>query len=293
MTMNSAAPSPVRPGRHRGFTLIELIVVIVITVIIAGGIMSFLKPALDSFKDTRLRANMADQADNALRRVVRDVRHAVPNSLRSPSSSCFEMVPTITGGRYRTGPDASGNAKWLDPSGASSGTVFDTLTPMAIVPANGDYLVIDNQNGNDVYDGYNRMGITAVADSPDTTYGYKRITLDSVSVPAGYVGGRFSVVSQAEQSVIYICAGAGEDTNHNGTGTLYRQIRNFNSTLSSCPAVGALAKVLATHVKSCLFSYNPNEGATQQSGFLWMVLELERDQEIVHLAVGAHVMNAP
>ncbi len=53
------------------------------------------------------------------------------------------------------------------------------------------------------------------------------------------------------------------------------------------------ADVLATNVRSCTFVYDPNQGATQQSGFLWLNLELTRNNETASLAMGAHVMNVP
>jgi MSHA biogenesis protein MshO len=51
--------------------------------------------------------------------------------------------------------------------------------------------------------------------------------------------------------------------------------------------------VVASGVRSCQFVYDPNQGATQQSGYLWFDLELVRARESVHLSMGAHVSNAP
>lgn len=300
------------PSRHalparaaaRGFTLIELLIVIVIGGVISATLTVFLRPALDAFTDTRVRADMADQADTALRRMLRDVRHAVPNSLRVPNDKCFELVPTMAGGRYRGGPDVSndssaectpGNtcAAWVDTTEPT--TVFDTLSRMAKVPAANDWVVFNNQNGNDVYEGSNRAQIVSVADAPLATQGVHRVTLNSLQVSPGYSGGRFMVVPHAEQSVFYICDGADGslDAQGNGKGTLWRLVRTFQAAYpASCPATTG-AVVLATRVRSCSFIYDPNQGATQQSGFLWMDLELARNNETAHLAVGGHVMNVP
>ena len=303
------------PGRHagrcppqRGFTLVELIVVIVITAIIASTIVVFLRPALDSYVDTRLRSDLSDQADTALRRIVRDVRQSVPNSLRMATSQCFEVVPSIAGGRYRMGPDVvndtpnpcstpSGTcAAWVDPSQGPS--TFDTLTTLSTTPAVGDWIVINNQNGNDVYEGTNRWAVTAVS-TPAATQGKLRLSVSAAgagtALSAGYDGGRFQVVSNAQQSVFYVCSGADGTVNArgDGKGTLYRLKRSFTATYpTACPAVTG-ADVLATNVRRCTFVYDPNQGATQQSGFLWLNLELTRNNETASLAMGAHVMNVP
>ena len=50
---------------------------------------------------------------------------------------------------------------------------------------------------------------------------------------------------------------------------------------------------LASRVASCRFVYDPNQGATQQSGFVWMHIELLSGGERVALAHGMHVSNVP
>ena len=298
-----------RHARQRGVTLVELIIVIVLMGIISATLTIFIKPAMDSFSDTRVRADMADQSDTALRRMLRDVRRAVPNSLRVPSDQCFELVPLVSGGRYRMGPDlgtpgetnctpsdngvTASCSAWVDPSQAT--TTFDVLSTMSVTPIVGDYVVINNQNGNDVYTGANTRTIASFPTNT-STQGTKRITLSSsIQVSPGYTGGRFQTVSQNEQSVFYICSGADNTLNAsgNGKGTLYRLVRGFNSTYpSACPATTG-AVVLATNVKYCSFIYNANQGSTQQSGFLWMNLEIARNNEVSKMVVGAHVMNVP
>jgi MSHA biogenesis protein MshO len=287
-----------------GFTMIELTLVIVIAGILAATLTVFMRPAIDSYIATGNRAELTDQADTALRRMLRDIRLAVPNSVRTPGSQCVEVVPSASGGRLRMGPDtvndvaagctAGANcAAPLDTSQAT--TVVDTLTPLSSTPAVGDWLVLGNLNPNDVYAGVNRAAIAAVA-TPAATQGRVRLSVASTQFPAGYDSGRFTIVSNAQKAVFYTCSGADGTVNASGDGkgTLYRSSNyGFNAAYpTSCPST-ANADIVATRVKSCTFVYDPNPGATQQYGFVWIDIELARNTETVGLASGAHVVNAP
>jgi MSHA biogenesis protein MshO len=293
-----------RRVRAGGFTMVELVVVIVVTGVIAATLTVFFRPAIDGYLASRNRADLTDQADTALRRMVRDVRLAVPNSIRTPGSQCFELIPTSSGGRYRSGPDTvndalascTGSTCSASIDTAQATTAFDVLSPLSTTPAAGDWVVVGNQNPADVYAGVNRAAITAVATPANAAFGRHRLTVASTQFPIGYDGGRFSVVPNAQRAVFYVCSGADGtlDASGNGKGTLYRLMNyGFNATYpSSCPSTAG-ADVLASRVRSCTFVYDPNQGATQQNGFVWMQLEVARNNESAHLAIGAHVSNAP
>jgi MSHA biogenesis protein MshO len=276
--------------RTRGFTLVELIVVIVLVGAIAGILVMQLRPALQSYLSVGRRANLVSQADAALHRIVADVHAAVPNSLRlvpglASGASCLELIPTSGGGRYRTAadPDASVDSQAFDPQ--DPGKPFDVMTDTDA--AKGDIFVTGNDNGGDVYAGVNRAPILNVAAAPAAA-GRARITLDQTAAfPAGNESGRFLVVPAAQQVVSYICMPDAAGT----TGTLRRAVRPLDPD-TSCKA-DKNAPVLATRVRDCAFVYSPNGGATQQSGYLQLRLELFDSGERAALSMGAHVENVP
>jgi MSHA biogenesis protein MshO len=279
---------------NRGFTLVELIVTLVLFGTIAATLTLFFRPAFEIWMAARSRAVLADQAGNAVQRLLRDVRAAVPNSIRTPGTSCFEVVPTSSGGRYRMAADTvnAGSAA-VDP--AATTTSFDVLTPLATLPALGDFVVVDNQNPGDVYSGANRSTITAVS-TPAATLGRHRLGITAMQFPLGYDGGRFAVVPEAQQAVFYVCSGASATLDGNGDapGLLYRlKHYGFNASApGACPATTG-ADIVATGLRSCRFLYNANQGATQQSGFISIQLEFTRNAETASLVVGAHVANTP
>lgn len=291
--------------KYEGFNLVELVIVIAITGVIAAASVVFFKPAIDAYFDSSRRAELTDFGDTALRRIARDIRSAVPNSIRSPTSQCFELVPTSAGGRFRTDPDTVNDSgpNCVPGSDCSApldltqpATVFDVLSELSPVPAVDDWVVIGNQNTNDVYatPSPTRARITAVA-TPNANFGTQRITMEPRQFPAGYDGGRFSIVPNngGSPAVFYVCSSPGTTTDGDGTGTLFRVTRAFDATYpTACPDTTGSA-VVATRISRCNFVYTPAQGNTQQSGFVWMELELAEKGEKVPLSFGAHVDNVP
>jgi MSHA biogenesis protein MshO len=286
--------------RAQGFTLVELVVVMVVVGVLAGILVLQVRPAMQSYLAVRQRANLTSQADAALRRIVAEVHAAVPNSLRftqDANNQCIEFVPTSDGGRFRTDIDTT-------PAGAFSPfnvplvpgvptSKFAVLTTFASaggqkVAQPGDFVVVGNLNRDDVYAGVNVGTIQAIADSvqlADRIAATHLVTLKSaVTFPAGYEGGRFVVVPAAERAVTYTC-----DLR---AGTVWRVTGYTPSATQPTTCPTGTTKLVA-RVSDCGFAYAENEGATQQSGYLQLRLGLTDGGETATLTMGAHVENVP
>ena len=282
-----------------GFTLVELVLVVIITGILAPALTVFFKPALEGYFDTRRRAELGDMADTALRRMGRELRRAVPNSLIAHDGNCIEFVLAKSGGLYRRAVDISNAGS--DPLDSTAADVsFDVLSPLAAAPVQGDFVVIGNQNTADVYaegSGSTRAEVQEWALLPepppgDISRGKGRLTLKSAHpFPPAYDGGRFFVVSQAEQRIAYVCRNTGEAAG-NGSGTLVRVVRGFDGSVpGACPTPTASEAPRARRAAACSFDYQP--GATEQSGFVSIRLQLLEASERITLVYGAHVSNVP
>lgn len=272
--------------RSAGFTLIEAVIVIAITGIIAGVVAVFIRAPLDAYFDSARRAAMTDIADTALRRMARDVRLALPNSVRvfSPDGSTFyvEFLQTRGGARYRQ-DDAcfAGTCSTL--------TAFGSITPEIAIAANSDRIAIYNQYNNEAggcgpsdpsaYCGENTAVITGVSDAGSEDI----LSFAAKTFPHASPANRLQII---EGPVSYVCTpGAG------GTGTL-RRYWGYAITPAQPTAFGGTANaLLATRVSGCAFNYAP--GVTERGGLLNMRISLEQASETVSLQSQVHVNNVP
>lgn len=294
---------PIRP--ERGVTLIELVVAMVIVGIVVAAVVFFINPLRQS-TDLALRAELSDVADNALQRIGRDVRLALPNSVRVdsttvPGSVFLEFIAVRTAGRYRAeggGPIIAGNCP-TDGSGVpdsdqlvfdSADTCFTTLGKLPDTVAANDQLVLNNygfadQNAYQTAAILNRVTITSV----DTSQANRdRINFASTTFQRALhdsPGRRLFVISGP---VTYRC--------NMTTGTITRH-DGYALQLAQPTAFGA-GSLIAEHVlvgTGCSFDY-ANVGP--QLGLLTMRITLRRQlfegtSETVSLYHAVHVNNAP
>lgn len=285
--------APITMMRRRGFTLVEAVIVIAITGIIAAVVAVFIRAPIEGYFDSARRAELTDIADTALRRMGRDVRLALSNSVRIPggAAQCMEYLPTVGGGRYRaecsTQPCPAGEDP-LDFTQADNR--FDVLGGLSDAPAVNDYVAIYNLglDGANAYSGQNRALIAAA--------GTSSITLATATAfPFASPGNRFQIIPASEQAVFYVCVFSGPniDAAGNGTGTLFRMSRyGFNPVEpAACPTPAADTPALATNVSACSFAYSA--GTTERNGLVSMRLSIRQKNEEVSLYHEVHVSNVP
>lgn len=290
--MSAARPDKCRcpaQGSERGFTLTEAIIVIVILGVLSTAVAVFIRGPVQAYFDVNRRAQLADTADTALRRMHRELKGALPNSVRTTGTctgagNCYlEFIPVAAGGRYRsaqTGPTSpTGNI--LDFSTAD--TSFDIVGPAITIPAGNSWLVVYNLgiSGADAYSG--AAATTDVRRQYSGAAGsVTAINFTSANrLPFESPSKRFQIVTEP---VTYECAPA-------VAGGALRRYTGYGFPTSQAGPPGGTATVLASNVTACNFVYAQQAG--RRAGLVALTLQLTQGGETISLYYQVHVSNVP
>ena len=277
--------TPSRLRRTHGFTLVEAIVVIAIAGLVAGMVALFMRTPIDSYLDAERRAGLTNAADTATRRIARELRLALPNSVRTAADAtgqCIEFMPTRIGLRYRAEVDSSGAGNVLDFTSVDDS--FDMFWPNSELPAEQriaaqDVVVVynDGSTDGDAYLGNNAIRVASVSE-PGSTAVTSRISFVDTGtgspyqrkrLPSASPGSRFQIVPGNANVVAYRC----------NAGVLTRHTRTLAAAWprpASCAAMvaGATSATLASGLSTCSLVYDPPGASTglARNGIVSMTL---------------------
>ncbi|MEX2500538.1 MAG: prepilin-type N-terminal cleavage/methylation domain-containing protein [Wenzhouxiangellaceae bacterium] len=265
-----------------GFTLIELILVIILLGALSATAVVFIVPPFQAAVDIERRANLVDAADSALTRIGREARNALPNSIRVHNAGHVEFITTRTGGQYRRLPAPGGGSQPLVP--ARSSDTFDVPggLPGAVATRgagtncaanNGDCLSVYN-TAQPGFNAYNQENIAAITGA----------TAATISYDTGGIGPAFATHSPRQRffvidNVVSYRCNAGQLLRYSGYG-----LQAGTPTLAN-------PELVAENVANCQFVFNP--GTASRRGLLTLRIDMARDGEDVFLLTQTQVMNAP
>lgn len=247
--------------RHmRGFTLIELVVVIMVGAIVAVFIGLFLSTPLDTYFAQSRRSDLVDSQDRILRRIAVDVRIALPGSLRQASTAntkAIEMLTTAGVARYYAQTEKSS----LPPAqetleellvGALDSDGFYTLGTYGAAAGTYAYLAVTSPL---VLSPYTLTGVMA----PGPTLAFTAVPgEDQITPSAG--GFNFLAAGSPTHSSFLV---SGPVTYLCDTTSTVQTLRRYSgytvvaaqvATAGQLMALGATSTLIASNVTSCTFT---------------------------------------
>jgi MSHA biogenesis protein MshO len=284
------------PLLNAGFSLIELIVVIVLLGLLAGGAGLLILNPIEAYDAQVRRQQLVDQGEMALRQIARDLHRALPNSVRiAPAGTGFalEMVNIVDGARYR---DEYGGAYLADPDFVLDFTgpdaVFNLLgglnNPAVFDPDN--RLVIYNTSAN-IYAEAIEVDKQGIITDGGTTLAF--VTLnpgpnqeDQISLSTAFEFTQQSPGQRAflvDGAISYICNPA--------TSSILRYSGYGFDDPQQIPPGGAVSDTLVSQVIGCNASYTP--GTAQRGGIITLDITLGDSGENINLLHQVHVVNVP
>lgn len=292
-----------RLTQQKGFTLIEMIIVIVITGIIAGIVSTFISRPIEGYIGLSQRATLVYNAENALRRMQRDIRLALPNSVRiNSSATALELLSTLDGMRYRTRPPGGDASRLSFTEADSEFDVFGNFTELGTLPFTSSTARIAIYNigannfatnpptpiaGANAYAGVNSAGTNVITPAGTSISITTSGSEDHITINPPF---RFTFESPQQRMFIvdtpvsYIC-----DTT---AGTLTRY-DNYSIQSAQPVPPATTGTLLAENIQSCSFSYQP--GTTQRAGIVSLSLRLQTpaSSERIQILHQMHVDNVP
>ncbi|WP_312938052.1 PilW family protein [Stutzerimonas nitrititolerans] len=266
-----------RGRTERGFTLVELIMVIALAGIVAVMISTVMSRPLQGFVDQSRRAELTDLAAMALNRMVRDIRLAVPNSLVATDATQLHFVSISAAGRYRANqPDLEGPRQ--DPPACtqpSGKCVIEILSPIEPSSSTTEHWLI-------IYNTETLVNRPESSDGDVSVISPKAFTWQNGTLNADLSNFRFQYASAqhrfylAKEVVGYRCE----------EGNLWRETYE---TLNVNGAPASSAKVVNS--ATCSFRYEP--GTQARNGLVTLRLSLSKGGETVTLLQQVQIDNAP
>jgi MSHA biogenesis protein MshO len=238
------------------FTLVELVMVIVVLAILATGSVKFISQSARGMVDSAERQVLASTASIAMEKVLRQVRRALPNSVRAfedNGNNCIEFVPILHSSEYVSVPIASAE------------TDFDAIAFSNAVGGESGYVAVYSISESSVY-----------GNSPDTDR----------SISTGSPRKRFYLVSDP----ISFCEDA------NGRLWRYQNYGFHPDSRNSIPTSGADSILIADSLQVNSLSFNILQAQLQRNAVIRMSLVIVRSNtslESLELSQEVQLRNVP
>ncbi len=273
----------------RGVTLVELIVVMLLLGILAVGLTSYLRLGAGMYMDANAVQQVLQQSRFALERTVREVRAAVPGSVRvsanaDNSVSCVEFAPLAQSGIYRDLPLYPDRRNWIGVTSLNSGWTAQPGQRLTVYPTDASHIYALNQGRS--------ADVAAAQNAPDDADGKahtSRVSLADIGAqPASFV-------TESPQRRFYLAA---QPVSICRVGAELRRYSNYGFLVAQPlpPLVNSdlLAVGLNNSSSEAVFSYS---GATLNRGAMlhlfWRFSPVASQGQDLFFNHEVHIPNVP
>ena len=296
-------PFKLQYKQTQGFTLIELIMVIVLIGALSSVASIFIAGPVKGFVDSNRRAELVDIAETALQRMTREIRYALPNSVRVSNNGnqySVEFLHTLTGGRYRVANATGGPSNKLNiNSNNDSFDILGGLPSFTLINVGGgigqasclnntvDCLVIYNTGTSATsFNAYNGDNIAAITAVTNTLMTYDNSDIPGWKFPAKSPNNRFFVV---DTPTSFVC------DNVTGQLLMYQGYSIAAAQPLTAASFGTAGSVLADKVVCDANTFNYTTGAGVRYGLviIRLVVSDAGSGESISLLQQSHVLNVP
>lgn len=258
------------PSTQLGFTLVELIFVLVILGLVGAIGSSFLVDTMDMYQRTANRVKLMQKGRVAIEQMSRYLRAAVPNSVRvSASGKCLEFVPSVAGGYYLNALPDSENG------GTASSSV--AIAPLTYSGGAASFFIVAPLTSADIYTAAStsaRAAVSAVATNSVTLSGAKLFSRNS---PAR----RYYLASNPKRFCLV-------------SGNLYRYSSyGFLTSTLDDTSPGGSADLMLNQINQSASSFSISAGSEQRNTSIALQLSLTAGSETVVIRHQVLVRNVP
>lgn len=281
-------------SQQRGFTLIELVTVIVVLGIVSVGISGFLRSGFQIYSDANERQQLLSESHFLVERLNRELRMAIPNSVRTfydaaTQVQCLEFVPALWASFYTRLP--------VLPSVATQARIVELPKDGSYSFQVGDFAFVYPTSTQDVYDAsqLKRRTVLACSDefnsegNPDGDGDCNNF--DSVSHTAELtLNGAFADESPASRmyfgrNTVSFCA---------GNGMIYRREDNINTVQSAYLAGDIMAQHLSNDMSDLnQLPFTVSGAVLSRNSLVQILLAFEHNEERLDYNIEVHIPNVP
>lgn len=277
---------------NRGFTLIELVTVIIVLGVVSVGISGFIASGVGIYKDVTERDQLLSESRFIVERLNRELKVAVPNSIRITGDTniqCVEFVPVKWVAFYTNLP--------IIPSTDNSASVTEIgdVTGRFILDTSLDFAIVYPTDSTDIYDlsENKRQKINACIDTGADTSCNSNDDPDHLATLT--VNSAFADDSPASR--LYIASEAVSYCIQNSS--IFRYVNTINSNQTTYDIdINADGILMAQDVTNNLnkteeLPFRVINASLTRNGLVNVLLMFKREEEMVNFSNEVHIPNVP